>query len=60
MLEYNWNLLLNKCMHAVTSYFFTFPISKELYIFKKMTWKRLFKLDLALFIYKKLASHDDA
>ena len=29
MLEY-------KCMYAVTIYFFTFPISKELYICKKL------------------------
>ena len=29
------NTLLNKCMYAVIIYFFTFPISKELYIFSK-------------------------
>ena len=36
-LEYNLTRFLNKCMHAVTRlFFFTFPISKELYIF----WKK--------------------
>ena len=45
MLEYNWTRLLNKCMYAVTIYFCTFPVSKELYIFLlKKRRPRLFKL----------------
>ena len=35
MLENNWTRLLNKCMHVVTIYFFTFPPSKELQFFLK-------------------------
>ena len=36
MLEYNWTWLLYKCMYAATRcFFFTFPTSKELYIFIK-------------------------
>ena len=45
-------------MYAVTRCFFTFPISKELYI-KKKRRPRLFKLYQALFIWKKLAVDDD-
>ena len=60
MVEYKWTRLLNKCMYAVTKYFFTFPISKELYVFKKKTWwTQLLKLHQVLFIYKKLAANDD-
>ena len=41
--------------------FFTFPISKELYIFLKKKWQtRLSKLYEALFIYKNLAADDYA
>ena len=42
-------------------FFFTFPISKELYIFffKKKRRPRIFKLYQALFICKKLAADDD-
>ena len=35
----------------------TFPISKQLYIFKKK-WQRLFKLYQALFICKKISADD--
>ena len=42
------------------TFFFTFPISKELYIQKKKWWTRLFKLYQTLFIYKKFAADDDA
>ena len=46
-------------MNAVTISFFTFPISKELYILKKRR-PRLFKLYQALFICNKSAADDDA
>ena len=57
MLEYNWARLMNKCMHAVITYCFTFLISEELYITKMMN--TLLKLYQALFMYKKLAADDD-
>ena len=59
MLEYKWTQLSNKCMHAVTKYFFTFSISNELYIFFKKNDELLIKLYQILFIYKKLAENDD-
>ena len=47
-------------MYAVTRCFFTFPISKELYIlFKQNRRSRIFKLYQALFICKTLAADDD-
>ena len=47
-------------MYAVTIYFFTFPIIKELYIFLKEKTAGLFKLYQAPFICKKIAGDDDA
>ena len=44
-------------MYAVTISFFTFPVSKVLYI--KKIRPRLFKLHQAQFICKKLAADDD-
>ena len=46
-------------MYAVTIMFFTFQISKELYIFLKKRQPRLFKLYQVLFIWKKIAAEDD-
>ena len=54
MLEYNWSRPLNKCMYAVTIYFFTFPISKGLYIFLKK------KRRSRLFTCQRLAADHDA
>ena len=45
-------------MYTATTYCFTFPVSKKLYI-KKKRRPRLFKLYQALYICKKLAADDD-
>ena len=42
------------------TFFFTFPIPKELYIFLKKRRTRLFKLYQASFICKNVAADDDA
>ena len=53
MVEYSGARLLNKCMYAVTICFFTFPISKELYIFlKKKKTMTFYVIPRTIYLYK--------